>query len=275
MLTFTHTYLLNRACQQVWGKNLDHSNNALILGNLIPDFITHLGRDDYQALAHNLTPLLSGPEKSALAWGAIFHIFCDNFSTLGRIDFDGRYHDLPRAGFIETRAHQVQLSLDLNVPRRRILQCVLDVLVLRAARPLLVDVLVDAAIYLQQHIKDVSDQVEAIYQIHHPLLASSLLRFSQVYGPEFIENAATEEFRIFPLVRSLLNLNSMTAPETIWEKIQQQPELQHLIEINLPLLHHDWMQILDQTVTAVLTFPGLQSALRSGNFRVGQNIKGI
>ncbi|MBD3287690.1 hypothetical protein GF337_02700, partial [candidate division KSB1 bacterium] len=105
MLTFTHTYLLLLAYRNVEPKFSDSPDAELILGNVIPDFVTHLGRDKFQAMAHDLSLFTSLEKKRKLEWGTIFHILCDNYTTLKRITFEGDYHQYPRDGFIERLAY--------------------------------------------------------------------------------------------------------------------------------------------------------------------------
>jgi len=92
-------------------------------------------------------------------------------------------------------------------------------------------------------------------------LITGLSRFSRVYGKNFVEQAALEEYRLFPLARSLLNLDSLTNPQLILEGIQKHPELMELIELNMDLIKNDWHELLEDTVQQVMKYPGMKEAL--------------
>lgn len=259
MLTFTHSQLLHLTGAMASDK-LDWSSRIeLVLGNVVPDFITHLGRSKYQALAHDLSIFKSHTNIGLLGWGALFHILCDNYSTLGTITFDGDYRGQPKNGFIEKLAQQVTIDMPLHVPRRRILQCALDILVLRNYRERLVAMLETAATYLSDHFTEIAAQVGFLYYLDPQQLAPGLNRFCLLYGPNFIEQAAREAYRLFPLVRSLLHLPSLTPPAIIQEKIDQHPELMALVTSNMSLIQDHWQDRLQETVAAVKKYPGMAS----------------
>ncbi|MFX0138917.1 MAG: hypothetical protein ACFFDN_35075 [Candidatus Hodarchaeota archaeon] len=92
MLPFTSTYLLDLACRKYHHQNIPAKKAELILGSVIPDLATHLGREQFQAIAHNLGFFTSLIHRGFLKWGAIFHILCDNYSTPGRIILKKNYH---------------------------------------------------------------------------------------------------------------------------------------------------------------------------------------
>jgi len=165
MLTFTHTYLLNLAYQKHHRRIIPTEKGELILGNVIPDFVTHLGRTQFQAVAHNLSFLNSLDHLGTLEWGAIFHILCDNYSTLGRITFNGNYHDFPKDGFIEKLSKQIVINIPLQIPKRRILQCALDIFVLRGQRELLIKMLKAAEAFLRANFSEVTYRIATIYGI--------------------------------------------------------------------------------------------------------------
>jgi hypothetical protein len=257
MLTFTHSLLLHLAGATISPK-LNWSNKVeLVLGNVVPDFITHLGRSKYQALAHDPGVFKSHTNIGWLGWGALFHILCDNYSTLGTITFEGDYRSQPKNGFIERLAQQVSVNIPLQVPRRRILQCALDILVLRSYKADLVVMLETAANYLSSHFAEIAAQVAYLYYLDPQQLTPGLHRFCQLYGSSFIQEAAREEYRLFPLVRSLLHLSSLTPPPVILEKIHQHPELMALVTSNMHLIQDCWQDWLNATLVAVREFPGL------------------
>jgi|GEM_PF-2502690 len=261
MLTFTHTYLLNLAFQKLHRKNIPLETGELILGNVIPDFISHLGRSQFQALAHNLSFYNSTELSGALEWGAIFHILCDNYSTLGQATFQGNYHNIPKNGFIEQLSQKVIINLAIKIPRRRILQCAFDILVIRDNRELLIKMLKAAESFLHDKFSEVTHRVSTIYRIDPNQLTIGLNRFSRIYGNEFVEQAASEEYRLFPLARSLLNLDSLTNPQSIMEGVRNHPELMELVESNMDLIKNDWQELLKDTVREVLKYPGLKEIL--------------
>jgi hypothetical protein len=263
MLTFTHTYLLNLAYKKIHQKNILLNKGELILGNVSPDFVTHLGRKQFQATAHNLDTFTLRTRRTPFDWGAIFHILCDNYSTLGRLTFDGSYQDFPKDGFIEKLAQKVIINLPLKIPKRRILQCAFDILVIQKERNMLIKMLQSANTYLQENIAEVLRHVSSIYDIEQDQVKVGLNRFSQVYGEDFIEKAASERYRLFPLIRSRLNLNSLTDPQIILKKVDHHPELMDLIELNLGIIKSDWHELLEDTVQNVLKYPGLKQALTS------------
>ena len=260
MLTFTHTYLLNLLYKTIHNQNIPPSKGELILGNIIPDFITHLGREQYQALAHNLNLFLCQPQLQPLEWGAVFHILCDNYSTVGKLSFEGDYDDLPRNGFIETLAQQVTFTIPLNMPKRRILQCAFDIFVIRQEKQLLMNLLRAAESYLRQNYRTIIHHISSIYSIKPRQLQVGLARFSKVYGKDFIELAVLEEYRLFPLIRNLLNLNTLTEPQKILDEIQTHSELMGLIESNIGIVEHNWHELLEATVGEVIKFPGIVAA---------------
>jgi hypothetical protein len=236
----------------------------LILGNVIPDFITHLGRERFQAMAHDLNRLASSDQKSMLEWGAVFHILCDNYSTLGRTMFQGNYHSLPKKGFIEQLSRAVKLNLSLQIPKRRILQIVLDIRVIRAHRPLLIAMLRSAASFLKENFLAITNRIAAVYELDPEQLQIGLNRFLEIYGKNFIEQSASEEYRLFALARSLLNLHSLTDPQIILDIVRNHPELMELVESNMDLINENWQELLENMVEEVLEFPGMSSVFLEG-----------
>lgn len=263
MLTFTHTHLLSLAYHRLHFRELQPIDAELILGNVIPDFITHLGRERFQAMAHDLNRLTPSHQKSMMEWGAIFHILCDNYSTLGRITFTGNYHDLPKNGFIEELSRAVKINLSLQIPKRRILQIVLDIQVLRAHRSRLIAMLRSAAVFLEDNFLEIANRIAAIYDLDPHQLKIGLNRFLEIYGRNFIEQSASEEYRLFALARSLLNLHSLTDPQIILNGVRSHPELMELVEINKDLIDENWQELLENLVDEVLEFPGITAALQA------------
>lgn len=261
MLTFTHTYLLNLAYQKLNRKVVPDSEGELILGNVLPDFITHLGRTQFQAMAHNLAFFTRLNHPDSLEWAAIFHILCDNFSTLGRITFEGNYHKLLKNGFIEKLAQQVVINITLQIPKRRILQCAFDIFVIRENRQLLISLLKTAEDFLQANFSDIIQRMSAIFGLESNQLVIGLQRFSKIYGNNFVELAASEEYRLFPLVRSLLHLDTLTNPRQILAGIQNHPELMELVELNMELIKNNWHELLEDTVAEVMKYPGIKQFL--------------
>jgi len=261
MLTFTHTYLLNLAHQQLSKKNLPSHKCELVLGNVIPDFVTHLGREKYQAIAHHLEAYDKLPHRKSLEWGAIFHILCDNYTTLGRLDFEGNYQNFPRSGFIETLSQNVQINIPLQIPKRRVLQCAFDILVLRDQRELLIELLTSAEAYLQENFLTILKRIAAIYQINQHQLEVGFNRFSQIYNSDVISQTATENYRLFPLIRNLLDLDSLTDPKLILQQIENHGELMEIIQINMKIVENNWRELLKDTVANILTYPGMREAI--------------
>lgn len=257
-----HTYLLNSAFEKFneYQASLPHAE--LILGNVIPDFITHLGKQKYQKIAHDLQYLNDIPQKSLLEWGAIFHILCDNYSTLGRITFDGNYHDFGRDGFIEQLSQKVKMTFPLEVPKRRVLQCALDILVLREKKDVLIHLLESAEDYLNRNSRKIIGKISSIYAIDPGQLQIGICRFREIYGKEFIHQAATEEYRLFPLVRSLLKLETLTEPRLILVKIREHPELMDLVNANMELIREDWKTMLNNLIDEVMKYNGISKILR-------------
>ncbi len=260
MLTFTHTYLLDLAYQRYHQHNIPPEKVELILGNVIPDFVTHLGREQFQAIAHNLDFFTSLTHRGFLEWGAIFHILCDNYSTLGRIIFEGNYHDFPKNGFIEKLSRQVEINIALRIPNRRILQCAFDIFVIRENKELLVTMLKAAAFFLDVNFSEITHRVSLIYNIDPQQLKVGLNRFLNIYGTNFIEQSASEEYRLFPLSRSLLNLGSLANPELILEGVRNHPELMELVQMNMDLIENNWRELLEDTVKDVIMYPGMKKA---------------
>ena len=263
MLTFTHTYLLSLAYQKLHHREMPVTHAELILGNVIPDFITHLGRERFQAMAHDLNRLVTSNQKSMLEWGAKLHILCDNYSTLGRITFQGNYHDLPKKGFIEQLSRAVKLNLSLQIPKRRILQIVLDIRVIRAYRSRLIAMLQSAASFLKEQFLEITNRIAIIYELDPEQLKIGLNRFLEIYGKNFIEQSASEEYRLFALARSLLNLHSLTDPQIILDGVRNHPELMELVESNMDLINDNWQELLDNMVQEVLEFPGIKAAFQA------------
>jgi hypothetical protein len=259
MLTFTHTYVLSLAYQKLNHQEMQFTHTELILGNVIPDFITHLGRDRFQAMAHDLNRLVSSHQKSMLEWGAIFHILCDNYSTLGRITFTGNYYDLPKNGFIEQLSRAVKINLSLQIPKRRILQIVLDIRVIRANRSRLIAMLRSAAAFLEENFLEIANRIATIYALDPDQLKIGLNRFLEIYCRNFIEQSASEEYRLFALARSLLNLHSLTDPQIILKSVKNHPELMELVELNMGLINENWQELLENMVQHVLEFPGMRA----------------
>lgn len=264
MLTYTHTYLVDLAVQKLQHRTAMPMPAELILGNVIPDFITHLGRERFQAMAHDLDRLVAIHPKSMLEWGAIFHILCDNYSTLGKIAFEGAYHRVPKNGFIERLSQRVTLNLSLEIPRRRILQIILDIEVIRANRSRLIAMLRSAASFLKENFSAITHRIAGIYQLDPKQLQIGLQRFLEIYGDNFIEQSALEEYRLFALARSLLDLPSLTDPKIILEGIRLHPELMELVESNMGLISNNWQAILDDMVLEVLEFPGMSAVFLEG-----------
>ncbi len=255
MLTFTHTYLILMAHRKMNSRDAPIPNPELILGNVVPDFVTHLGRDKFQAIAHNLSLFAGLKHKRKLDWGALFHILCDNYTTLKRLTFDGNYHQYSRNGFIESLSKDVDVSYLKKIPKRRILQCAFDVLVIRKERDVLVEMLTSAELFLRSHFDEILHHVASVYEMDKDYLRIGIQRFSHVYGPDFIQKSSMPAYRLFPLIRSMLNLPSLTDPDFIFNKIDAHPELMKLVEQHLMLIQHNWHELLEETVTQVLKFP--------------------
>lgn len=262
MLTFAHTYVLNRAYQKIHRRNIPLSKGELILGNVIPDFITHLGRRKFQAIAHNLSFLTSLDRITDLEWGAIFHVLCDNYSTLGRITFEGIYHDYPKAGFAEKLSQDVVIDIPLQIPKRRILQCAFDILVIREKKKLLIQMLKAAESFLKANFSKVTDRVAKVFNIAPDQMKVGFDRFLQIYGKDFIMQSASEEYRLFALARNLLKLDSLTDPHTILEAVRNHPELMLIVESNMKLVEIIWHDLLNDLVREVMKYPGLKEALK-------------
>ena len=263
MLTFTHTYVLSLAYQKLNYQEIQFTHAELILGNVIPDFITHLGRERFQAMAHDLNRLVISRQKSMLEWGAMFHILCDNYSTLDRITFQGDYHDLPKNGFIEQLSRAVKINLSLQIPKRRVLQIVLDIRVLRAHRSRLIAMLRSAAFFLEKNFLEITNRIAAIYELDPEQLKIGLNRFLEIYGKNFIDQSASEEYRLFALARSLLHLHSLTEPQIILEGVRKHPELMELVELNMELIDENWQELLENMVQEVLEFPEIKAAFQA------------
>ncbi|MFZ5515690.1 MAG: hypothetical protein ACOY90_03570 [Candidatus Zhuqueibacterota bacterium] len=261
MLTFTHTYALLQAFEKQCRREGTYPSPELVLGNVIPDFITHLGREEYQKLAHDLTLLHPSAAWTGLEWGMIFHILCDNYSTLGRISFEGDYHEFRKDGFIEQRANAVQMTVPLHVPGRRVLQCALDILVLQEEKDTLIRSLAGAANCLTEHGDAIVARIADLYGISASRLEVGMRRFLKIYGREFIHQAASQEYRLFPLVRSLLDLDTLSEPGHLLSEIRKHPELMELIDVNMGIIKQDWRRLLEEMVEATFTFPGMMQAL--------------
>jgi hypothetical protein len=263
MLTFTHTYLLNLAYQKLNRKVIPENEGELILGNVLPDFITHLGRTKFQAMAHDLAFFNRLNHLNSLEWGAIFHILCDNFSTLGKITFEGSYDRIPKNGFIEKLAQQIVINITLHIPKRRVLQCAFDIFVIRENRQSLISLLKIAEDFLQANFSDVIQRLSTIFGLESNRLIIGLQRFSKIYGKGFVEQAASEQHRLFPLVRSLLNLDTLTNPHLILAGIQNHPELMELVELNMELIKNNWHELLEDTMGEVMKYSGLKQLLKN------------
>lgn len=255
MLTFTHTYLILLAHRKMNSRDAPIPDPELILGNVVPDFVTHLGRDKFQAIAHNLSLFAALKQKRKLDWGALFHILCDNYTTLNRLTFEGNYHQYPRNGFIESLSKDVNISYLKKIPKRRILQCAFDVLVIREARDVLVEMLTSAESFLRFHFDDILTHVSSVFGMDKDHLRVGIQRFSHVYGPDFIQKSSMPAYRLFPLIRSMLNLPSLTDPDFIFNEIDAHPELMEIVEQHLKLIKDNWHELLEETVTEVLTYP--------------------
>lgn len=260
MLTFTHTYLLNHAYKKIHFQNIPSTESELILGNVIPDFVTHLGKEQYQAAAHNLNFFSTIAQLNFLEWGAIFHILCDNYSTLCRLTFEGSYHELPKNGFMEKLSKRVILNIPLQIPKRRILQCAFDILVIREEKQLLINMLKSAASFLRNNMTEILQHFSSIYDIKQQQLRVGLTRFLHVYGKNFIDQAALEEYRLFPLIRNLLKLDTLTDPRIILNEIHIHSELMELIDLNMGIIKHNWHELLDRTVQEVMKYSGIKKA---------------
>ena len=194
MLTFTHSYLLDLAYRRLNRKVVPANEGELILGNVLPDFITHPGRTHFQAIANNLAFFTHKTNPSSLEWGAIFHILCDNFSTLGKITFDGNYDRIPKNGFIEKLGRQVVINITLQIPKRRILQCTFDILVIHEKKQLLVSLLKAAESFLKANFSNILERMSRIYGLETDQLAIGLQRFSKIYSKDFVEQAASDGY---------------------------------------------------------------------------------
>ncbi len=261
MLTFTHTYLLNLAYQKINREVIPNNKGELVFGNVLPDFVTHLGRTKFQGIAHSLSFFTQLIQKDALEWGATFHILCDNYSTLGRTTFEGNYHSFSKNGFLEKLANQAVIKIPLQIPKRRILQCAFDIIVIREKRELLISQLKAAEHFLQSNFSGIIERSSIIYGLEKNQLIIGLQRFSKIYGKDFIKQAASEEYRLFPLIRSLLNLDSLTNPHQILAEIRNHPELMELIELNMELIKNCWRDLLEETLHEVMKYPGIKQFL--------------
>ena len=261
MLTFTHTYLILLAHRKTSSHSATIPDAELILGNVVPDFVTHLGRDKFQAIAHNLSLFAELKNKRKLDWGALFHILCDNYTTLKRLTFNGNYHQYPRNGFIESLSKDFDTSYLKKIPKRRILQCAFDVLVIREERDVLVEMLTSAELFLRSHFDEILHHVASVYEMEKDHLRVGIQRFSHVYGPDFIQKSSRSTYRLFPLIRSMLNLSSLTDPDIIFKEIDAHPELMNLVEQHLKLIQSNWHELLEETVTEVLAFPDFPAGI--------------
>ncbi len=255
MLLFTHTYLLQLAMRQFLPNKPVEEYAELVVGNVIPDFITFLGKHQHQALAHDFHRYERLADWRPVTLGAYFHIISDNLSTLGVPRFEGDYYDQPLNGFIEQRARLVQQSGSIQVPPRRFLQCALDMLILRHYRQPLMEMVKYGVLFFNQHRNDIVRHFAMLYELDASKLNTALERFNVVYGESYLDRAATEMHRLFPLARAYYHLPLNTPPQEVADRIHNNPELLQQVEQNMHLIDKDWEEVLIETANRAIHTP--------------------
>ena len=117
---------------------------------------------------------------------------------------------------------------------------------------------------MKENFLEIAKGIAAIYELDPEQLKIGLNRFLEIYGKNFIEQSATEEYRLFALARSLLNLHSLTDPHIILDCVRNHPELMELVESNMDLINENWQELLENMVEEVLEFPGMSSVFLEG-----------
>lgn len=138
MFPISHVYMLNRLVNKKFGRNLDSRDAKQIMGSWLLDAIVNKemrGDKNFKAQAyfHNLE-MYSPSDK--LQAGVLIHVMSDNLANYNTLRYDKQQ---PNAGFISRRESLLyvpdeELADKKDDLRRRILQCALDMHIVRAAK---------------------------------------------------------------------------------------------------------------------------------------------
>jgi hypothetical protein len=262
VLTFTHTYLLDLAFRMIHGRGLGEEQAEIILGDVIPDFVTHLGREEYQRIAHDLHRYESMEGVGLLEQGALYHVLIDNVTTLGCATYEGSY-PLERCGFVERLALQVVTDLPPEVPRRRFLQAAMDILVLNDCRDRLWRQIVWANEYLAANYESVLEECSHMYGISPQQLEIGIGRFLRIFSKEGIRITGLQEYRLYPIARTVAGLKYSSEPEVILAAIRARPEIMEAVQSNMELIESCWQELLWDTCERVLEHEVIREAIAS------------
>jgi len=138
MFPISHVYMLNRLVNKKFGRNLDGRDAKQIMGSWLLDAVVNKdmrGDKNFKAQAYFHDIDMYSP-ADALQAGVLIHVMSDNLANYNTLRYDEQQ---PKEGFIGRREKMLYVPDEERADkkddlRRRILQCALDMLIVRDAK---------------------------------------------------------------------------------------------------------------------------------------------
>ncbi|MEM4263848.1 MAG: hypothetical protein QW666_03065 [Candidatus Woesearchaeota archaeon] len=142
MFPISHVYVLNRLVARKFGRNLDSRDAEQVMGSWLLDAIVNkeMRKDESfnaQAYFHNNS--MYSPEDRLQA-GVLIHVMSDNLANYNTLHHPSDKEGIEKKdGFLGRREKMIYVPYEDQVSkkddlRRRILQCALDMLIVRDAK---------------------------------------------------------------------------------------------------------------------------------------------
>mgnify|MGYP005625305385 CR=1 FL=1 len=264
MLIFGHTYILNEVYTRS-GLSPRDIPLETILGNVLPNLLlsSNLGITESSQNLHRRfhdrtkTPETVGFDLSSdLERGFAIHVMADNYSRVGHY---WRAKGTTDKGFLKGMEREVDLTgveirnaKQESTLRRRILQCGLDILVLRDHYDVTTDVVNSSVEYLDRNRPGLGQRISTALGIDEQYvddrLQSYLLRFGSM-----LHYQASEQIRAYPVVRTIEDLGEMEGSDESLSRIQAHIGYELVIR-NLTLLEQ-WKEDLRSISEEILRSP--------------------
>lgn len=164
-------YVLNKIVNRAFGRHLDERDAEQAMGVWLLDAVVTQPLRDKLPAVQGVFHSLDFDVKDALQAGMKIHVYCDNLANMGLLVYDADYAG---KGFLSKKEGQLYVPEEDNYEvsntfRRRILQCGLDMLVVRENRESLKQYFDYATVWARK-----KDSVDKIYSTFVKLLDKKL-----------------------------------------------------------------------------------------------------
>ncbi len=260
MLDISHTYVLDKALRSVHKKAYTPNNFLAVLGNIIPDYIDYrmyLKEYEDQKKAHDLLRIKGLEKKDFLAYGILFHLMSDNFSLIGKTEYDGEYPKDENGGFVSKLSEKVDSNLPPDFLKRRVIQCGLDIKILedqhRKERVAGLLSATNVFISTDSNYKRILRDLNYIYNpdIEEGFIEDGLKMFLDIYRTENVNIWTNRGFRLRSMAKELKLIEGKEPIDEILTKIEKNISLHEIMEKNMYLLEN-WENQLNSVKEAVI-----------------------